>query len=421
MPLGHAVERVLVFAERFPSIHQPWIDRYLAQLLAHGFEVQVVTLSKAATSRHQQIAALGLEGCVIVVEAGRLASLYDLLRSVLTGPATTMSALERAWPRARGESSMRRRAAVLARAVRASGLIVRTQPRVVHVHSLGMAHALLPALEVQRIPLVLTFHGLNPQGVSQVPPHHRQAVFQQAKLVLVNTRFARDHAIELGCPADRLVVIPQGLPVDTFPFRPRAAPSAGEPMRLLSVARFHRDKGQGYSLLALKRLHNVGIAAHFHFAGVGPRLERLRTLAEKLGVHSHVTFHVSASTSELLHLYQTCHLFVLASVSSADGQEHVETQGVVLQEAQASGCIPIATRVGGIPECVRDGVDGVVVPERSALAIANAVLELHAAPERWAAMQREGRRNVEERFSAQVVGAQVGAALRAAMGRSPLI
>lgn len=202
-------------------------------------------------------------------------------------------------------------------------------------------------------------------------------------------------------------MLPQGLPVDDFPFVPRAAPAVGETLTLLTVGRFQRDKGQAYAILAIRRLRDRGMRVHWHFAGVGEDLPRLQRLARRVGVEEQVTFHIRLALEPLRALYQQCHLFVLTSVGSDNASEGVETQGVVLQEAQASGCIPIATRVGGIPECITDGVDGRLIVDRSHRAITDAIGEMLAAGSEWPRYQQNGRRTVEQRFVADVIGREM--------------
>jgi glycosyltransferase involved in cell wall biosynthesis len=409
--------QVLVLAPRFPSINQPWMDTYLEQLAEASIPFVVLSRLTAPTRYQTKVDALGLRSRCIAFGDSRGDALAATVRGLLRQPFRTVGAAFVAWRVARCESSFERRVGA---ALRGLGISVRLAHlgamRVVHSHALQMGYEVIPLADKRRLPLVLTFHGLAPAGVPQVPLHRRQAVFRRASVVLVNTEFARAQAIELGCPPGKLVVLPQGLPLDDFRFVARAAPALGEPLTLLSVGRFHRDKGQRYSLLALNRLRRLGVDAHWHFVGVGPDLNRLKAFADRLKIGAFVTFHNEASIDELKALYRSCHLLVLASLGASGGTEHVETQGVVLQEAQASGCIPIATRTGGIPECITDGYDGVLVEERSHRAIANAILELVQHPERWAPMQQRGRRTVEERFAAPVVGRRMAQILKEVAG-----
>jgi glycosyltransferase involved in cell wall biosynthesis len=76
-----------------------------------------------------------------------------------------------------------------------------------------------------------------------------------------------------------------------------------------------------------------------------------------------------------------------------------EALGYVLLEAMAMGVPVVASRVGGIPEVIRDGENGLLVAPRNASEIAQSVTRLLDDPVARERMGREGRRTVEERFS----------------------
>ena len=76
-----------------------------------------------------------------------------------------------------------------------------------------------------------------------------------------------------------------------------------------------------------------------------------------------------------------------------------EAVSMAVMEAAASGRPVVASRVGGIPEVVRDGETGILVPPRSAEAIAQAVLKLLRAPEAAREMGKRGARIIDESFS----------------------
>lgn len=401
-PLRNA--RVIVLAPQFPSLSQPWMDTYLHQL--GRANVPYAVLSRVTTPQryHRRVDELGLQHRRIVMGYGLSRILAGIAAAFFDQPWRTVRRAVLAWLRTSSEPTTRRH---FGAALQALGIAswLRSMPmlRVMHAHFLQVGYDAIPAADELGIPLVLTFHGLEPIGVPQVPAYRRQAVFERARIVLVNTEFARRQVESLGCPADRLRVLPQGLTLDDFPFRPRTFPIQPEPLHIISVGRFQREKGQRYALLALARLKRLGINVSWHFVGVGPELPSLRRVARRLGVEEEARLYDGLDQVSLRELYHRCHISVLASISGmrpTDG----ETQGVVLQEAQASGCIPIATRTGGIPECVTDGHDGLLVEERSHRAIADAIRYLLAHPERWAELQYNGRRTVEERFSADVIG-----------------
>ncbi len=412
--------QVLVLAPLFPSINQPWMDTYLEQLQRSGIQFCVLSNIKTATSYHDKVDRLGLRRRVITVSMDTRTVLGSTLSAMVSRPVKTWRWLFQTWRRLPREPRLRTQIGSLLRALHAARRIhALEQLKLIHVRSLGMGYEFLPVAWDRHLPAIITFHGLEPSGVPQIPAHRRQTLFDYATRVLVNTHFARRHAIALGCPGDKITIIPQGLPLEDFPFVERPSPAAGEPLEILTVGRYHRDKGQAYALLALRRLLDQGLQVRWHFVGVGPDHGRLMKLAQRLDVVSRVMFHVGLPPDQLRHLYQTCHLFVLASLNNEGRHEHVETQGVVLQEAQASGCIPIATRVGGIPECINDQKDGLLIRDRSHRAIADAVLAMMAVSASWPDYQKRGRLNVEERFSADVIGQRMASILEAAKTGQP--
>ena len=109
------------------------------------------------------------------------------------------------------------------------------------------------------------------------------------------------------------------------------------------------------------------------------------------------------SDAELRQLYDKSHIFILPSLKAKDGF-HEETQAVVIQEAQASGVIVIATNAGGIPECVDDGKSAFLVNDRSADEITEQVLALLSESDSWGHIRRAARKWVEEHFCSNVIG-----------------
>jgi colanic acid/amylovoran biosynthesis glycosyltransferase len=87
---------------------------------------------------------------------------------------------------------------------------------------------------------------------------------------------------------------------------------------------------------------------------------------------------------------------VLPSVVAAAGDE--ENQPVALAEAQACGIPVVASRIGGIPESMKDGESGILVPAGDVDALAGAIVKLAADPGRWPRMGHMGRELIEEQF-----------------------
>ena len=92
---------------------------------------------------------------------------------------------------------------------------------------------------------------------------------------------------------------------------------------------------------------------------------------------------------------RNAHLAVLASVST---KNDAKSQGLFLQEAQASGLPVLATHHGALPEGMLPGKSGFLVPERDVEALARQLETLLARPETWPEMGSCGRAFVEKRY-----------------------
>ncbi|OGS41905.1 MAG: hypothetical protein A3K67_03355 [Euryarchaeota archaeon RBG_16_62_10] len=112
------------------------------------------------------------------------------------------------------------------------------------------------------------------------------------------------------------------------------------------------------------------------------------TLAARLGVRERLEFHESVPQETLLQLYSDCDVLVMPS--------RTEGWGLALMEAMACGKPIVASRTGGIPELVRDGVDGLLVPPGDVKGIADAVTRLLSDPGLGKAMGARGMERVKE-------------------------
>src|SRR5262249_32424619 len=139
----------------------------------------------------------------------------------------------------------------------------------------------------------------------------------------------------------------------------------------------------------------------------------LRQRISRLALADRVTLAGSLAEHELAELYRRVDLFALACEVEPNG----DRDGIpnVVIEAMASGLPVVSTRVSGLPECVGHGVTGLLVPERAPIALADALAELMARPERARALGRAGRQKVEREFTAARNVAPIAAALRDAL------
>jgi glycosyltransferase involved in cell wall biosynthesis len=158
---------------------------------------------------------------------------------------------------------------------------------------------------------------------------------------------------------------------------------------LVIIARLHPEKGHSYLFQALPEIRRrVHKPVRLIVAGTGPFDAAYRDEVRELGCEEMVSF--AGFRKDSADLMAAADLVVLPSVA--------EAFGLVLTESLYLGTPVVATRVGGIPEIVDDGVDGLLVPPGDSAALADAIVELLNDDGRRKRMAGAGREKVLGRF-----------------------
>ncbi len=254
-------------------------------------------------------------------------------------------------------------------------LLRQYQPQLAHVYYGHKAVKYWPMLRRWGGPLVVSFHGMDVREdvYRTTDPTTLAEVFSEAKLVLGRSQSLLDRLAELGCPASKLRLNRTAIPLDGVASVVRRPPEDGRWI-FLQACRLIAKKGLPTTLLAMRKIADQWPESRLLLAGDGPLAAELRALCNELGLGDNVEFLGWRSQTELRNLYRQAHLFLHPSETTASG----DREGVpnALLEAMATGLPPVATFHGGIPEAVTDGVDGLLVPEKSPAALADAVLRL---------------------------------------------
>ncbi len=264
----------------------------------------------------------------------------------------------------------------------------------VHVHSCGRA-ALLAAI-AKRMggpDYSLTLHGpLSDYGPAQ-GFKWRNAAF--ASIITEKLRAEMLADLPGDLPA-RLMIQPMGVDTDMLaPAGPYLPVQPGAPLRLFSCGRLNIVKGHQDLMAAMRLLLDQGrdvqlaIAGEDDAGGTGYRQPLTARIAE-LGLQDNVRLLGAIDAETVKAHIQAAHIFALASWH--------EPLGVALMEAMACGIPTIGTDAGGVPELIRDGIDGVLVPPKDPAALAASIAALADDPDRARALAVAGRARIVEGF-----------------------
>ena len=291
-------------------------------------------------------------------------------------------------------------------------ILERRHADVLHVYFGHTGVHLLPFLKRWPGPSVVSFHGMDVQSRASDPTYEPRLreLLQTTTLVLARSNSLLDRLRELGCPESKLRVNRTGIPMDQFPKIARSAPADGG-WRFVQACRLIEKKGLDDALHAFARFVKTHPTAHFTIAGEGPLLEPLTTLRDELGLAANVTFAGFLKGGELCKLYHESHLFIHPSRITEDGNQ----EGIpnAMLEAMATGLPVIATLHGGIPEAVRNGVTGLLVPERDVDGLFDSMVKLTSGL--WPTMSEAAAADVREQFESTAQIAKLEAVYAEAM------
>ena len=209
------------------------------------------------------------------------------------------------------------------------------------------------------------------------------------------------HLRALARDASRVTLVYHGLDLSRFPVSPGPRPprdgsDPADPVRIVSVGRAVAKKGFDDLLQALAALP---ADLHWRFAhiGGGELAGRLEDLAVRNGVADRVAFLGAKAQPDVIALLREADLFVLPSKAAASGDQ--DGLPNVLLEAASQELAIVASDFAGIPEFIRDGREGILVPPGDWEALANAVNLIAREPERRALLGAGAFERLRDAFS----------------------
>jgi colanic acid/amylovoran biosynthesis glycosyltransferase len=269
------------------------------------------------------------------------------------------------------------------------------QPDVIHVHFGQLTAQLSQFRSVSKV--ITTWHGYDANQITRERGNDvYREFFQKDHIHTVGSQFMQRRLQELGAKESNLRLVPMGIDLNRFTYKDRDVP-LGKPLQLLSVGRLHEMKGHRYLIDAIRLLRDRSIDVHLKIIGDGELRQDLQNQIRSLNLDDRVQLLGARLPEAILQAMHDANLFALTGVHAGTG--HVETQGVVFAEAQATGLPVIASDVGGSPESLIHGKTGFLCQEKDPSAIAEAITRFVHDPLLLKTFGHDARAFVESRFS----------------------
>jgi len=396
--------KVAFFVSEFPALSETFILNQIVGLIEQGIEVEIFPLKKEKTKLIHPLVKkyqlLDKTYCFNLPQnrtARYLKFILLFFLALLTKPSALRPFLsqQKINKRARLELFFR------------SLAIKNKEFDIIHCHfgPNGEQAVLLRDFGLIQGKMITSFHGYDFSAYveAQGKRVYRQ-LFRQSELVTVNSGFTGKKVKALGCPKNKIVKLPESLRIEDFPFRPKKL-KPKEKVKLLTVARLVEKKGVKDSIKAVARVIEKHPHLEYQIAGDGPLKEELSYLIRRLKIEEKIKLLGWQDQNQIQKLYQQSHLFILASLTAKSGDQ--EGQGLVLQEAQASGLPVIATKHNGFPEGILEGKSGFLVPEGDVKALAEKLEYLITHPQIWLKIGRAGRKFVEKQYDSDRLNKQL--------------
>lgn len=283
---------------------------------------------------------------------------------------------------------------------------------VMHAHWV-IPNGLTAKLAGGRRPLVVSLHGSDVYVAERHPLVGQVArrVFGRAGWTTACSEDLRTRAIALGAAPDRIETLPYG--VDAIRFAPSQAHRVrvreqfglGNAPLVFTAGRLVKKKGFEYLIAATARLAERHPQARVFIAGEGDLHGSLTKLAETSG---RVTLLGNRSQDDIAAIAAAADVIAVPSIRDDEG--NVDGLPNFALEALASGTVVVASRAGGLPQAIADGVTGRLVAERDSHALADVIADLLDNPERRIELGAAGRAHVIAEFGWSRVAERLHAA-----------
>jgi glycosyltransferase involved in cell wall biosynthesis len=368
--------KLAYYLSRFPRLSETFILREMCALREKGIDVEIFSIMSPlpTTTMHPQVQTL----LPYVHYSAFLLSLKLIFAQIYfltNSPRRYINTLRRVvWQTSPEIKSLLMALLLFPKSVYFAWLLKDKQVDHIHAHFVWLnAVSAQVAADLLGLPISLHAHAWD---IFRRNPECVRRQIQLATCVITVSEYHRQFLTSLieHLPLD-IRIVHYGLNPNEFI---RTIPNPNNPIvQILSVGRLVEKKGFEYLIEACKILDNRGIPYRCCIVGEGPD-QRINAMISEGGLHGNVTMVGAKNITEIIVYYQMSDFFVLPCVVARSGDR--DGMPNVLLEAMAMQLPVITTPVTGNTELIQDGVNGLLVPERDPVALADAIQRLISDP-----------------------------------------
>ena len=257
----------------------------------------------------------------------------------------------------------------------------REPPDVVHVHGWRLSQWVVTWCANRGIPAIYTEHSTISDWGGPVDPAGPELLSGAGEVACVSD--AARNSLARWMPGRDIALHHHIIPLPDLapPRKPQAL------LAIITVARLRAEKGLDILLHAAAKLLSRGVTFQLEIVGDGPLHDDLLKLRRELHLETTVQFTGSLDATQVREKLRTADIFVLPS--------RTEALSLALLEAMSHALAIAATSVGGIPEFIRNGDTGLLVPPESVEALAEAIDRIAADSGLRARLGQNARRYLE--------------------------
>lgn len=399
---------VAYILERFPVLSETFILNELLALESRGVEVHVFSLGPPEDARpHEALAQLQAAITYLPRRSAPVWMWSQQIRAAARFRTSYVAALVDA-ARSRQPRAWWR----FLQAVWIANQFEREGVRHIHSHYANEPSTVASfASRITGIPYSFTAHAWDIYRSRYMTPRSLRGLarrIKRSRCTITVSDFNKAY-LERVAPSASAKILRLYNGIDLERFAPNSQPEP-PPHILLSVCRLVEKKGLSVLVEACRVLRDRGVAFEAWIVGAGKLHAALEAQIRAGRLDEHVSLLGPHTQRETLARYHSAHLFVLPCLTAADGDH--DGLPVSIVEALACGLPVVTTPVAGIPEVVRHGHNGLLVPEGNSGALADAVESLIRDETLYGRLRANARASVEQTFDIRRTSEQLERSFR---------